>query len=125
MVGVIHGDPVFSNVFLCDHQLIRLIDMRGRVGETATIFGDVFYDWAKVYQSLYGYDFILNDCEINAIYLRELREFFEARFIEMFSPRLLETLRYITAGLYFSLIPLHHEREKQSKYLNLVEEILG
>jgi capsule biosynthesis phosphatase len=122
--GVIHGDPVFSNVFLCDHGFIRFIDMRGKVGEVETIFGDIFYDYAKVYQSLYGYDFILNDCEINVIYLRELREYFEARFIEMFSPHLLETLRYITAGLFFSLIPLHREREKQKKYLGLVEEIL-
>lgn len=125
IVGVVHGDPVFSNIFLCDRQLIRFIDMRGKVGEALTILGDIFYDYAKVYQSLCGYDFILNDCAINEIYLRELREYFEARFMERFSPFLLQTLRTITAGLFFSLIPLHREREKQEKYLKLVGELLG
>jgi capsule biosynthesis phosphatase len=123
-IGVIHGDLVFSNIFLCDHQLIRFIDMRGRVGEVNTVFGDVFYDYAKIYQSLYGYDFILCDQEPNAVYLRELRECFEVSFLEMFSADKLETLKYITAGLLFSLIPLHTDPLKQKKYFDLIREII-
>ena len=124
VIGVIHGDPVFSNIFLCDNQLIKFIDMRGRVGEVETIFGDIFYDYAKIYQSLYGYDFILNDREINETYLRELREYFEKTFMERFSVEQLETLKYITAGLLFSLIPLHTDLGKQQKYFALIKEII-
>jgi choline kinase len=122
--GIIHGDLVFSNVFLCNNQLIRFIDMRGKVGEVETIYGDIFYDFAKIYQSLWGYDFILNDCEINETYLKDLREYFENWFTGNFSQERLEFLKTITASLLFSLIPLHTELEKQKKYFELVKEII-
>ena len=116
MMGVIHGDPVFSNVFLCKNQLIRFIDMRGKLGDVETIFGDVFYDYAKVYQCLWGYDFIVNDAKINHPYLDNLRAFFEDFFVERFSLDQLNMLKYITASLFFSLIPLHSDIEKQKDY---------
>ncbi len=124
LIGVIHGDTVFSNIFLCDKQLIRFIDMRGKVGEVETVFGDVFYDYAKIYQSLIGYDFILNDYEINETYLTGLREYFEHLFITKFSVKYLEYLKYITCGLLFSLIPLHNELDKQKKYFQLIKKII-
>lgn len=122
--GTIHGDLVFSNVFLCDNQVIRFIDMRGKIGETDTIFGDIFYDYAKIYQSLIGYDFILNDYEINVSYLNELRKFFESYFVDKYSIEQLQFLKYITAGLLFSLIPLHTDLEKQKKYFELIKIII-
>ena len=33
--------------------------MRGKVGDKLTICGDWLYDWAKIYQSIIGYDEIL------------------------------------------------------------------
>ena len=30
--------------------------MRGKVGDKLTICGDWLYDWAKIYQSIIGYD---------------------------------------------------------------------
>jgi len=124
VAGVIHGDLVFSNIFLCLQQRIRFIDMRGRVGDRETIFGDIFYDYAKIYQSLQGYDFILNDCEINETYLGTLRESFEESFVRTFSTGALQALRSITACLLFSLIPLHEDPEKQQKYFGLIERCL-
>jgi capsule biosynthesis phosphatase len=124
ILGVIHGDLVFSNIFLCDHQRIRFIDMRGQVGDVETIFGDVFYDYAKIYQSLLGYDFIHNDCEINETYLGGLRSYFEEAFVHMFYTTQLETLKMITACLLFSLIPLHRDPAKQKKYFGLIERCL-
>ena len=35
-VHIIHGDPVFSNVLLDKHGQIRLIDMRGQMGDQLT-----------------------------------------------------------------------------------------
>ena len=33
--------------------------MRGKLNETYSLYGDEMYDWAKLYQSIIGYDFIL------------------------------------------------------------------
>ena len=53
--GVIHGDPVFSNVLINRESVFKLIDMRGKIGEVYTIYGDIFYDYGKIYQSLIGH----------------------------------------------------------------------
>lgn len=51
---LIHGDPTFSNI-LYDrvHGKVYFIDPRGYFGKTK-LYGDVDYDWAKVYYSLVG-----------------------------------------------------------------------
>lgn len=51
---LIHGDPTFSNM-LYDrlHSKVYFIDPRGYFGKTK-LYGDVDYDWAKVYYSLVG-----------------------------------------------------------------------
>lgn len=55
-----HGDPVFTNVLINSQGKLKFIDMRGALGDgNITIKGDVFYDYGKVYQSLLGYDLIL------------------------------------------------------------------
>lgn len=115
--GVIHGDMVFSNIFLCDNRIIKFIDMRGKVGKVDTILGDKYYDFAKIYQSLMGYDFILNGIEINEPYLTELRYYYES----FFGDKDLSIIKHITAGLLFSLIPLHDDSDKQRKYFNLMQ----
>jgi Ser/Thr protein kinase RdoA (MazF antagonist) len=124
IVGVIHGDPVFSNIFLCKNQLVRFIDMRGKLGGVETIFGDIFYDYAKVYQSLWGYDFIVNDVEINYSYLDNLRGYFEDFFVKKFSLEQLNMLKCVTASLFFSLIPLHSDIEKQKAYFTKARLII-
>lgn len=51
---LIHGDSTFSNM-LYDYlqKKVYLIDPRGYFGKTK-LYGDVDYDWAKVYYSLVG-----------------------------------------------------------------------
>ena len=52
--SIIHGDPTFSNIMLENKDIIPiLIDPRGYFGNTQ-IFGDVDYDWAKLYYSAIG-----------------------------------------------------------------------
>lgn len=53
----IHGDPTFSNMIYSDNREVYLIDPRGSFMKPG-IFGDRFYDYAKVYYSTFGgYDF--------------------------------------------------------------------
>ena len=58
-ISVIHGDTVFTNIIINEYNKIKFIDMIGKLGSELSIYGDWLYDWAKVYQSLIGYDFIL------------------------------------------------------------------
>ena len=119
-LGVIHGDPVFTNILKTETG-IKFIDMRGKIGDELTIFGDIYYDLAKVYQSLLGYDYILNNIEIDTYYTQKLIKYFESKFL----PQHLDIIKLITASLLFSLLPLHEENEEQfNKYFKLIENIL-
>ncbi len=50
---LIHGDCTFSNIMLDDEMNPILIDPRGYFGDTL-LYGDVNYDWAKLYYSIVG-----------------------------------------------------------------------
>lgn len=50
---LIHGDCTFSNIMLRQDQTPMLIDPRGYFG-TTELFGDVAYDWAKLYYSIFS-----------------------------------------------------------------------
>ena len=88
-------------------------------GDIQTIYGDYLYDWAKLYQSLLGYDLILQDKEVSVKYKNDLISYFEKYFIELFSRDTLNDLKNITNSLFFTLIPLH-DNEKCEKYYELI-----
>ena len=58
--GVIHGDFWMGNlVWNPAHRRVRALDMRGALGNTPCMGGDCAYDFAKLYQSLIGFDHLL------------------------------------------------------------------
>jgi len=119
-IGIIHGDPVFTNVFLTESR-IKLIDPRGKIGDSLSIYGDVYYDFSKIFQSILGYDYILNGIEINYEYRDRMIDAFSSRFNE----DELYNIKVITASLIFSLIPLHEaSKEKFEKYFNIIEKLI-
>ena len=63
---LIHGDCTFSNIMLREDNTPVLIDPRGYFGNTE-LYGDVAYDWVKLYYSLFSnYDqFNLKRFELN------------------------------------------------------------
>ena len=95
--------------------------MRGKLGDKLTLEGDLYYDYAKTYQSIIGYDFILNDIEIDNIYTSKFIEKFESYF----SKNEMKYIKLITASLIFSLLPLHvYSLDKFDKYLKLTKQLL-
>jgi capsule biosynthesis phosphatase len=115
--NVIHGDPVFSNVLLTSKNLVYFIDMRGALGNTMTLQGDVMYDLSKVYQSLCGYDFIILNKPLTAgavQYLNELKQIFWQFIKETYGSIIERDIIGLTAALYFSLIPYHDNVQSQS-----------
>jgi capsule biosynthesis phosphatase len=111
--ATIHGDLVFTNI-IYDDSSIKLIDMRGKLGDKLTLAGDMFYDYAKAYQSLNGYDCILLDKEQDT---EHLKEYFERKFEVMFGEEMLGFLKVLTASLFFSLIPLHDNKKCEEYYI--------
>jgi capsule biosynthesis phosphatase len=122
VVGMIHGDPVFTNILIDNRDNVKFIDMRGRIGDTLTIYGDIFYDWAKIYQSLIGYDHILMDKKIDKEAIKENVKIFDDYIIEKYGIERLNDIKNLTKSLLISLIPLHGN-EKCEEYYNLIFDI--
>lgn len=120
---VIHGDPVLSNVLFARGSGIRFVDMRGKQGNVCTILGDMWYDFAKVYQSLVGYDEILLDHPISQAYREKMLKVFEDHMEASHGPDAMGRIKMITASLFFTLIPLH-ANEKCSMYMEKCLELL-
>jgi len=116
---VIHGDPVFTNIIINNYGKIKFIDMRGKMGDKLTIYGDWLYDWAKIYQSIIGYDEILLSKIIDNDYKENIISIFKNYFIDKFSEQDFENMKIITKSLIFTLIPLHND-EKCVKYYELL-----
>lgn len=119
-VGCIHGDSVLTNIILTTNG-IKMIDMRGYIGNTYTIEGDMYYDWSKIYQSLWGYDYIILDREIterDENYLQELRSIFIR--ITGLSENI---LNYMVISHLISIIPLHNNINHRRKFMKLAQHI--
>jgi len=125
---VIHGDPVFSNVLLTSEGIIYLLDVRGIVGNTLSLKGDKMYDFAKVYQSLCGYDFLLLDKEVGSSelhYLDTLKKTLQG-FLAQHHPEIhFHDVEILTASLLFSLVPLHDNVSLQRNCLQLAAKLVS
>ena len=126
--AVIHGDPVFSNILLTNDGKVKFIDMRGLQGQFPTLEGDIIYDLAKIYQSLWGYDFVLinrypmdrQDVEM----LARLRDIFREWCQRSYKLSQFRDVEMICASLLFSLIPLHDKLAHQQTFLKMCESIV-
>ena len=101
-IGVIHGDPVLSNIIKKNNNDLIFLDPRGSLGKNFTIFGDINYDFAKVYQSLTGYENIILEKKVDQNYLNDLKSHFENLIMNKNQIDNVETLRYLTSSLYFT-----------------------
>ena len=102
--SMIHGDFWFSNIILTYDDNYKFIDMKGQVDNILTINGDIYYDYGKLYQSILGYDLILNGKELNGKelnmnYINSMRQYFleKCKVIDLN----LTYLKYVTKGLIF------------------------
>jgi capsule biosynthesis phosphatase len=113
---MIHGDCVFSNVLLSDSGDLKFVDVRGIVGDKKTCYGLYLYDYAKIYQSLIGYDEILMDKKIKKSYKDLMIDYFRSYVGEDD----FQKIKIISRSLILSLVPLHNDKEKIKKYINLI-----
>ena len=117
--GIIHGDAVFSNCIIDKNNNFKLIDMRGKLNETLTIYGDILYDYAKIYQSLLGYDEILLDKIVSNDYKTKLINVFIDFIKKNLGEEYFYRIKMICNSLLFTLIPLHNNNKCEYFY-NLI-----
>lgn len=115
-LSVVHGDPVFSNCILNEYGQFKFIDMRGLLGDVETIFGDKWYDYGKIYQSLIGYDEILLDKTLSIDYRSVMTTTFTNFIEKKFGIETLTKIKMIANSLLFTLIPLHNNNKCQRYY---------
>lgn len=121
--GIIHGDPVFTNVFK-DKLNCKFIDVRGIWENQPSIYGDIFYDYAKILQSLYGYDYVLHNEIIQDNYLKILREHFFKEIKHIIKNIDIEELIFKTKLMYVSLLPLHKENlQRCKKFIGIMNKL--
>jgi hypothetical protein len=104
IVKYIHGDFWFSNIIMDFKGNMKTFDMKGRINKIYTCQGHKLYDYAKLYQSIIGYDCVLNNFSIpkNS---HEIKEHFEKKITEDHIS--INHLRTITFSLiigYFNFI---------------------
>jgi capsule biosynthesis phosphatase len=122
-ICLIHGDPVFSNIFCSHDNKFTLIDPRGRVGDALTVYGHRFYDYAKVYQSIVGYDYVLLGMPVDIENVKRFKDHFESAFIRSFKQdEHLALVKRITKSLLVSLLPLH-DSGKADNFVALIENL--
>ena len=112
-ICMIHGDSVFTNIFT-ESGAIKFIDMPGHVGSIQTIYGDRLYDYAKIFQSLLGYDEILHDTAVCHHYKSMLLDIFWEHIHAQSITQ--QHVRMMTHSLLLSLLPLHEPRVAQGCY---------
>ena len=129
---VIHGDLCLGNIlFDSKTKIIKLIDPRGRFGEQG-IFGDVYYELAKMSHSFLGlYDFIMTG-QFRMTGVEEIIRDPVIRFRstdyhdwigKIFLDRVerngydIERVRISEALLFLSMLPLHSDSLARQKAL--------
>lgn len=111
-VCLIHGDPVFTNVFHTKSG-IKFIDPRGCYKHEFNPYGNPMYDYAKVAQSILGYDHILNNEDLFPIEYRMQMIEEIVKHVNHYNdkqPELKSHQLLVMVGiLVFSMLPLHKD----------------
>lgn len=132
LATVIHGDLCFANILVSpDSGTLRLVDPRGSFGLPG-LFGDPWYDYAKLCHSAYGrYDLLAQDLFVlhrEAVGAYSFGDFVTTaqrdvgdRFLTFLSKAPVEVhhILFLTSLLFLSLPALHYENEERQVALIL------
>lgn len=117
----IHGDFWFNNLLWSENNNnIYMIDMKGMLGNNTCIYGDKFYDYSKLYQSICGFDSVL----YTGNYINDfIYNKYKNKFIELLN--LTDTdmikIKRITSFLILGSLPFHKINDYQ---LDIIKNII-
>jgi len=122
--SVIHGDFWFSNILISYKDEYKFIDMKGLICERESLSGDRVYDYAKILQSLIGFDSILYDKEIDETYNKIFIEYFKKWILENDKDVLFKDTELICKVLIFGVFHAYKDEqmsfEKKMKIVGLL-----
>jgi hypothetical protein len=121
LVGMIHGDFWFSNIILDYQDKYRLIDMRGQIDGVLTMNGDKYYDYGKMYQSILGYDLVLNGNSLNTEYLERMKGIFLKKCLDIGLN--IDYLKAVTRSLIFGTIYFIEKKETKERVWEFIKSI--
>jgi capsule biosynthesis phosphatase len=123
--SMIHGDFWFSNIILTYDNHYKCIDMRGIIDNILTLNGDIYYDYGKLYQSILGYDLILNNnINNNNEYICSMKNYF---LNKCHSKGLnIKYLKYVTKSLVFGTLPFisHYDNDIKNNVWSFIKSEL-
>jgi hypothetical protein len=102
--------------------------MKGLIGNTNTLSGDKVYDYAKILQSLIGFDSILYDKEIDINYNKIFIDYFKEWILEQHKPEInFNDIKTVCATLIFGVFHAYKDMsvEKRNKIIELVEYLFS
>ena len=123
---VIHGDFWFSNIILTYEGGYKLIDMKGAIDNILTLNGDIYYDYGKLYQSILGYDLVLNGCdsECSTEYIQTMKAYFLKKCVAKGLD--INYLKSVVKGLVFGTMPFisHYSSDIKNNIWKLIKSPL-
>jgi capsule biosynthesis phosphatase len=117
---VIHGDFWFSNIIL-NYDDIKLIDMKGQVDGILSLNGDKYYDYGKMYQSILGYDLIINGCNMDDNYLSTMNKYFIDKCLK--NNLNVEFIKAVTMSFLFSNIYFLESNDTKCKVWEFIKKL--
>jgi capsule biosynthesis phosphatase len=121
IVGIIHGDFWFSNILMEYNDEYKCIDMKGQVDNILTLNGDMYYDYGKLYQSILGYDLVLNNCMIDEDYIALTKEYFLKKCKER--ELNIDYLKAVTKSLIFGTLHSIESNEGKQRVWTFIKKI--
>ena len=125
IVSVIHGDFWFSNILITYNDEYKFIDMKGIINGKLSLSGDKVYDYAKILQSLIGFDEILYHRK-KSLYNYKFIDFFY-EWITFNEPHILfEDVMLICSTLIFGVFHAYKDMKNdvRDNILKLVKDLL-
>ena len=111
-----HGDPWFSNSILCNGG-VKFLDPRGNSCGVVSLMLDAYYDYAKVLQSLLGFDGAIYNFGAPANSAELLANFFD--YVETIGLNK-KDLRIFAYMLMLGSVPFYENSDVRVRILNLL-----
>lgn len=118
----IHGDLWFSNIILSYDDSYKFVDMKGQLYNNLTLSGDKYYDFGKLYQSIIGYDLILNKDTINYNFIKEMELYFLKKCNDINLN--ITYLKYVTKSLIFGVFHSLNVNSPKKEIWELLKSII-
>ena len=95
--------------------------MKGQVDGILSLNGDKYYDYGKMYQSILGYDLIINNCKIDNDYLSTMNKYFIDKCVK--NNLNIKFIQAVTMSFLFSNIYFIESNETKNRIWTFIKKL--